>query len=211
MNINTQAKRTLCFGDSNTWGFKPDRSGRFAADARWTGVAQRLLGNDYEILEEGLSRRTTDIDYQALQGLNGKAYLDPCLETHSPLDVLVILLGTNDLKVEFNRSTADIAQAIRGLVRLVDEKPKINPRIVLMSPPLLEKRATDFYTGQYDAESVAKSHALAGSIQSVASDTGCIFIDASKLAEAGEDGVHMTQASHEKLGGVVVEQLRRVS
>src|SRR5476651_2205463 len=103
MTTNPNAITVLCYGDSNTWGQKPDKSGRYPADIRWTGRLQQLLGNGYYIIEEGLGSRTTDLDYDKKSGRNGKIYLIPCLESHNPIDVVVLMLGTNDLKIEFDR------------------------------------------------------------------------------------------------------------
>ena len=72
MNINPNAATILCYGDSNTYGQKPDKSGRYAADVRWTGRLQNALGGDYYVIEEGLSSRTTDLDYDPRSGKNGK-------------------------------------------------------------------------------------------------------------------------------------------
>src|SRR5215216_1134114 len=100
MNINPKATTVLCFGDSNTNGATPDKSGRYSADVRWTGQLQNLLGSEYYVIEEGLGGRTTDSDHfrEGKEGRNGFAYYKPALETHLPLDIIVIMLGTNDVK-----------------------------------------------------------------------------------------------------------------
>jgi lysophospholipase L1-like esterase len=119
MNTNPASMSVLCFGDSNTWGQKPDKSGRYGVDVRWTGRLQKQLGEQYSVIEEGLGSRTTDLEYGKKPGRNGKTYLQPCLESHNPLDLVVLMLGTNDLKIEFHRSAQDVAEAIGGLVNLV--------------------------------------------------------------------------------------------
>src|SRR6478672_7408743 len=112
MTTNPDAKRILCFGDSNTWGRIPHVPGRYPVNVRWTGRLQKLLGDNFEIIEEGLGSRTTDLNYAKKPGRNGRAYLTPCLDSHNPLDVVVIMLGTNDAKIEFNRNAQDIALAV---------------------------------------------------------------------------------------------------
>ena len=91
-------KNILCYGDSNTWGYIPGGKGRYEYAVRWTGAAQRLLGDGYRIIEEGLNGRTTVFD-SPFDGsvLNGKSHLMCCLMSHAPLDAVVIMLGTNDL------------------------------------------------------------------------------------------------------------------
>ncbi|PIX76714.1 MAG: arylesterase, partial [bacterium (Candidatus Ratteibacteria) CG_4_10_14_3_um_filter_41_18] len=94
----------LCYGDSNTWGYIPATAKRYAVGCRWPGVLQKLLGDSWEVIEEGVNSRTTVFDDPKHIGKNGKTYLVPCLETHNPIDIVILYLGTNDLKERFNRS-----------------------------------------------------------------------------------------------------------
>ena len=216
MNTQPTAKTILCFGDSNTWGQKPDKTGRFPANVRWTGVLQTILGDDYYIIEEGLSSRTTDLEYSKKPGRNGRAYLDPCLDSHRPLDLVILMLGTNDLKTEFDRSAKQIAEATRGLIELIQEKTKTN----IMSVPILlvspihivdtAPRFAEFYTGTYDHEAALKSQQLAIEMKRVADETGCQFIDAATVAEPGEDGSHMSEPSHPALGKTIAKIVKEM-
>ena len=107
--------RILCYGDSNTWGYDPASGERFAADIRWTGVLRKVLASDrFEVIEEGLNGRTTVWDDPIEGQKNGRQYLIPCLESHRPLDLVVILLGTNDLKKRFSLSVPPWARTWRS-------------------------------------------------------------------------------------------------
>ena len=111
--ITTRArtmKRILCYGDSNTWGYDPATQERFDRATRWTGVLRTTLGDGYEILEEGLNGRTTVWDDPIEGYKNGHTYLVPCLETHRPVDLVVLMLGTNDLKKRFRRLESRMPQ-----------------------------------------------------------------------------------------------------
>ncbi len=214
MNTSPQAITILCYGDSNTWGQKPDKSGRFPADVRWTGLLQKALGNDYYVIEEGLGSRTTDLDYARKPGRNGKTYLEPCLDSHNPLDYVILMLGTNDLKLDFNRSAADIANAISGLVVMIKEKAKTkdgNPtKVILVSPILVDDTAphfAEFYTGYYDHEAVTKSEQLSAEIQKVAEANDCLFVNAAEVASPGDDGLHFSQEAHAGLADSLVTLL----
>jgi lysophospholipase L1-like esterase len=112
------AKTILCYGDSNTHGIPSNDEDdvRLPADVRWTGRLQLLLGEGYDVIEEGLSGRTTNVDYDDRPGANGRPYFAPCLQTHHPLDVVVIMLGTNDLKLQFDRPATAIADALSGYI-----------------------------------------------------------------------------------------------
>ena len=114
-------KSILCYGDSNTWGCPPRRHfgevPRYGPDVRWPGVLRTALGSDCTVVEEGLGGRTTRVEAECpIEGeqQNGGTYLVPCLASHRPLDLVIVMLGTNDLKHRFGLSAADIA-ARRGL------------------------------------------------------------------------------------------------
>src|SRR5271154_2317577 len=114
-------KRVLCYGDSNTWGTAPmknmDDVRRHEPHVRWPGAMVAALGSDWTLVEEGLGGRTTVHD-DPIEGIykNGKTYLQPCLESHWPLDAIALMLGTNDLKPKFSLSANDIASGIGALL-----------------------------------------------------------------------------------------------
>ncbi len=215
MNTNPSATKVLCYGDSNTWGQKPDKTGRYPVNVRWTGILQDLLGDACYVIEEGLSSRTTDLDYDRKPGRNGKTYLQPCIESHSPLDTILIMLGTNDLKIEYSRSAQEIANALEGLVSTVREYGKNNsgnpPKIVLVSPILIDSSATrftEFYTGYYDERSATESKLLSNEIEQLAERLDCQFIDAATIAKPGEDGIHFDEPSGRRLAELVASVLK---
>lgn len=214
MNTQPDAITVLCYGDSNTWGQKPDKTGRYPADIRWPGKLQEILGSNYYIIEEGLSSRTTDLDY-VKPGRNGKTYLTPCLASHNPLDIVVLMLGSNDLKIEFNRDALAVAKSIEGLIQDIrntaKDKNGTTPLIIVISPILIEDTAprfSEFYTGYYDHESAVKSQNLATEIAKIASQNDCTFLDASTVAYAGEDGLHFNLESHPALATLVADAIR---
>ena len=108
-------KTVLCYGDSNTWGYDPWTRLRYPPSVRWTGVLAERLGPVYRVVEEGLNGRTTRWDDPMEPGRNGQMYLGPCIESHAPLDLIVVMLGTNDLKRRFNLTSSDIAESAAGL------------------------------------------------------------------------------------------------
>lgn len=203
----------LCYGDSNTWGAPPEVDGgrRLPADVRWTGQLQRLLSEGFVVIEEGLGGRTTDVDYSAgdRPGRNGRTYLVPCLLSHEPLDVVVLMLGTNDLKRQFHRSPDEIVAAVGRLMddiaaHAVDQE-NTPVRIVLLSPAVLDDRVTalDPENPIYDAESVAKSRELAPRLRALAEARGAVFADAAQVAKVGDDGVHLDRDSHRAMAELV--------
>jgi lysophospholipase L1-like esterase len=217
MNTNPNAKKVLCYGDSNTWAQKPDRTGRYEVDVRWTGVLQSLLGSQYYIIEEGLGSRTTDLDYDRKPGRNGKTYLVPCVASHIPVDVVTIMLGTNDLKIEYRRSAEDIANALGGLVDDVrtygETRTGETPEIILISPIEIDdqaRRFAEFYTGYYDAESRTESKKLSEAIKKVADEKGVLFLDAATVSKPGEDGIHFSEESERPLAELIAREIKKL-
>ncbi len=206
-------KRILCYGDSNTWGYDPTTGRRYARDVRWTGVLQRALGEDFEIIEEGLNGRTTVLEDRIEPGRNGLTYLYPCLLSHFPLDLVVIMLGTNDLKARFNLPAGDIAEGARQLVLCVRHAAEDNgsspPPVLLVCPPRLGK--IDENNEEF-AGAGPKSRKLSGFYATVAGELGCFFLDAGQYITSSDiDGIHLDAAEHRKLGEAVATKIKSVT
>lgn len=205
-------KRVLCYGDSNTWGYNPITKDRFDKDARWTGVLIRTLGNGYDIIEEGLNGRTTVRDDPIEDHKNGQAYLIPCLEKHRPIDLAILLLGTNDLKKMFHASTPEIAQGVGILVRIIQESNAgingASPAVLVMAPPPVGK-LTDFAKMFEGAKE--KSQIFAKQYKRVADALGCAFFDTSTvIISSNVDGIHFEKGEHIKLGHAVATEVRKL-
>ena len=111
-----EKRHIVCFGDSNTHGYRASDDGRYDEQERWTCLLQKQLGDGYLIIEEGLSGRTTCFSDPIHEGLSGLDYIYPCLMSHEPVDLLVIMLGTNDTKERFGASAACIALGLKRLI-----------------------------------------------------------------------------------------------
>jgi lysophospholipase L1-like esterase len=213
MRTNPDAVRVLCFGDSNTHGTPADdpEYARLGPDLRWTGRLQALLGDGYEVVEEGLAGRTTDIDYVDRPHCNGRTYFPAALMSHHPLDVVVVMLGSNDFKTCFDgRTAATIAGALHGYVddvaTYVTDRAGTTPAVLLLSPILLDDSITAYVdpTGNgFDDRSLEASRGLAAEIRKVAEARGVLFADAASVAHAGADALHLTDDSHQPLAELV--------
>ena len=203
-------KTVLCFGDSNTWGYDPATQDRFPRDVRWPGVLRRELGEGYLIIEEGLNGRTTVWDDPIEGYKNGKAYLIPCIETHKPIDLVIIMLGTNDLKTRFSVSAFDIANSAGVLVDVV-KKSETGPEgrapdVLLIAPPRVTT-LSDFAEMFEGAK--AKADKFSEHYGRVAEERGCRFLDASQVIRSSDlDGIHFEAGEHEKLGKAVAVAVR---
>ena len=196
-------KNVLCFGDSNTWGYSPGDGTRFPPNIRWTGVLQKSLGNDCRIIEEGLNGRTTFINEDGRPFRSGSDVLPIILESHRPLDLVVIMLGTNDLKVEFNLTIEDITQGVKTLCEIVinseylEEQP---PEILLISPTLVGSTIVPDQE-EFFNQARKKSYQFAKHYQKVANELSIHFVNAAKIVTASEgEGVHWDAEQHVRFG-----------
>ena len=197
-------KNVLCFGDSNTYGEKAS-GGRYGRWERWTGLVQRQLGDDYYIIEEGCGGRTTVWDDPIEEYKNGKKYLIPCLHSHMPLDLVIIMLGTNDLKNRFSLSSMDITCSIDNIIQSIrKENCGIDgqyPRILLISPPQIENltKLADILIG-----AKKKREELSGRLETLAGELDVYFLDAANYVTIDpQDGVHMDLQGHTALANVI--------
>lgn len=206
-------KVVVCYGDSNTWGADPSGHGRFPPDVRWTGVLQNALGAGYKIIEEGLNGRTTNIDDTIETDRNGRAQLPPTIESQRPFDLMIIMLGTNDLKARNNRGAAEIAQSaakLAEIARLSEAGPNgTHPRVLLMAPP-----ATVISGSPLDlllTGSVEKSKLFPQQFAFYANAAKVDFLDAgSVIVSSAVDGIHFDAEEHVKLGNAVAAEVRRI-
>ncbi|MFE9328891.1 GDSL-type esterase/lipase family protein [Nocardia sp. NPDC052278] len=214
MNVNPAAFTILCFGDSNTFGQRSEGHARWPADVRWTGRLQQLLGTGYAIIEEGLGGRTTDLDDPDRDDRNGRTYFQPCLRSHSPLDMVVIMLGNNDLKTKFGRETDAVATALEGYIDNIERTAWTRnggvPAVLLVSPIHLDADQPAFAerSSEYDADSVRKSRELGAAIRRVADKRKALFVDAATVACPGNDGTHLSRDSHEPLSKLIAQEIR---
>ena len=195
-------KNILCFGDSNTWGYEPLVARRYPADVRWTGVLQNSLGDGFRVIEEGLNGRTNVTNEEGRPIRSGLEVLPVLLESHRPLDLVVIMLGTNDLNHDFDLSAGQIADGARQVCRSVIDCEYLlddPPQILLISPTHVEAvtvEEEDLFIG-----AIEKSRELAEHYQAVADDLGIHFLDASKIVVKTDlDGVHWAADQHKAFG-----------
>lgn len=203
----------LCYGDSNTWGSDPETRDRFPEDTRWPGVLRSALGSGYHVIEEGLPGRTT-VREDPIEGehKNGRAYLRPCLESHRPIDLVTLMLGTNDLKERFGSSASDIAQGAASLAEMVLRSgcgPGGGAPVVLLVAPPPVSRLTEM--AQMFEGSEEKSLEFSGHYRRFAEQHGCEFLDAGKIIVSSDvDGIHLDAGEHRKLGQAVAARIREV-
>ncbi len=205
-------KTIICYGDSNTWGYNPVSKDRHEYNNRWTTVLQRDLGNDYQVIPEGLNGRTTVWEDPIELHKNGASYLPPCLESHKPVDLVVIMLGTNDLKQRFSLPAVDIAAGVGVLVDIVKKSDfgpgGTAPKVLILIPPEVRK-LTDF--AEMFAGSREKSLGFSAAYAAMAEDKGIQSFDVGTKVRLGDtDGIHFELDQLEILGKMVAERVKTI-
>ena len=196
-------RNILCFGDSNTFGSNPS-GGRWTKNERWTGLLATYLGEEYSIFEEGLGGRTTVFDDPLEPNKNGSLLLPVSLQSHRPLDLVILSLGTNDCKCLFNANPRVIARGLEKLVQMIKtfsygELYPI-PQILVVSPIHIGEAIEESCFVSYDRHSYELSLLLSEPIKEMAERNQVLFFDASTLAKPSSlDQLHMDKDSHEKL------------
>jgi lysophospholipase L1-like esterase len=210
-------RTVLCYGDSNTYGHAtvPRPDGRYGPAERWPGVMRAMLGAGWLVIEEGLGGRTTVSD-DPVEGVerNGRTYLYPCLMSHKPLDVVIIMLGTNDLKQRFGKSAWEIAEGVGALATITRNAAAGRnggaPEVIIVSPPPILRRLPGFeelFEGAYP-----KSQEMAKRYKAVADRLGIRFFDAGKVIKSSKvDGFHLDPPAHEGLGKALAAELKKLS
>ncbi|MGA2762236.1 MAG: SGNH/GDSL hydrolase family protein [Spirochaetia bacterium] len=202
----------MCFGDSNTWGYSPTTGQRFPRTVRWTGVLQAELGTNYIVIEEGLNGRTTVWEDPIEGDKLGRRHLPVLLESHAPLDLVIVMLGTNDLKKRFSAHAWDIAQGAGTLVDVIGKsqagKHAAAPAVLLISPPPLGKLSA--WSGMFEG-GAEKSRELGKHYAEAARQRGCPFLDAGGVIRSSDlDGIHLEEKEHQALGQAVAREVRKI-
>ena len=203
-------KTILCYGDSITWGFNPVDGSRFPFEQRWPGVLQAALGSNYRVIEEGLSGRTVATDSWILPHRDGRSMLAPLLETHAPLDWVIILLGTNDCGPTYRRDVGEIAFGCATLLWTVQKSfagpPGGVPQMLLVSPPPFGKLSP--FMELFFRGGEATGRGLATAYATVAEACGARFFDAGSVLPPGPvDGVHPDRDGQRRLGEAIAKAI----
>ena len=203
-------RHIVCLGDSNTYGAYPAPGGgsllRYSEEERWPCLLQEFLGREYLVLEEGLPGRTTVFEDPVEEGLSALPYLYPCLKSHAPVDLLILMLGSNDTKERLGANACAIG---RGLTRLIRKAQSIDcwqpgqPPNILVIAPLATGKGVEHspVALEMGRECVEKSLRLPGQFRAAAKALGCHYLDANKLDLSHNtiDHMHLTLESHRRL------------
>lgn len=218
------SKTILCYGDSNTWGYVPVRDrnqpvARYDHQTRWPRRLQHLLGQDYYVVEEGLNGRTTNLNYHIPPDRNGKTHLPACLYSHAPLDLVVLALGGNDLKLYYGRQPEDICHGMAELIDIVQTSPygkdMISPPEILLIGlgrplPIAEHIVDDNGICLYK-DSIRRVEKLNVLYRELAAAKNSHFLDLTGQVEPSPiDGLHLDEEGHRRVAECVGRTIRAI-
>ena len=205
--------RILCYGDSNTWGYVPGAGIRFSAKVRWSGVLQRRLGRNAIVFEEGFCGRTTVWEDPTAPGRNGYSALMPILKHYAPLDLIIISLGTNDLKARFDQSAISIANGAKRLCHKAQTSDSgragAAPDILLVAPPPITQLTSPVRVEFEGAP--PKSKLLGKYFSDIASQLKIHFLDSAEYIKPSiEDPIHWDGAAHHIFGQIIGDRVEQI-
>ena len=205
----------LFYGDSNTWGYDPRTALRYPRHLRWTNICARLLGSGYNCVSAGMNGRTTVFDDPVKGSRNGLRGIYYELQTHKPLDLVAVMLGTNDLKYTDAEGTAEGMERLVKLIVTANERYSFSSPVfpdtegkspVLLISPILLKA----HVGER-GDDVAQSKRLSGLYRQIAERHRLHFLDAALYAEPSDiDGIHLGADGHGKLGEAIAENIKAI-
>ncbi len=213
----------LCYGDSNTWGniagsrnMELMLAKRFDRNVRWTGVLQKLLGDDFYVIEAGLNGRNTSFDETKFvrPSRNGLATLPLILEMNYPIDLVIFMLGTNDAMIDFNATPEQTTLAMQKMLRFVKTSHFGQnfqaPNTLLIAPAPIHKINSNDFNLFFDDSSIAKTKGLATHYAKLAAQESCTFLDAGQIVKVGDDGVHIEADSHKDLAKAIASKIQKM-
>ncbi|MCL1812644.1 MAG: SGNH/GDSL hydrolase family protein [Treponema sp.] len=219
-------KTVLCYGDSNTWGYNP-RGGRFDHSIRWPAVMASLLNPPgiipgmpgsaspaFWVVEEGLNGRTTCLEDPIEGDRNGLRQLIPILRSHRPLDLVIVMLGTNDLKRRFNPSPYEISHGAQLVAKAALSSEcgpgDGQPKVLLVCPAPITKAEAFAQIISPDAFEISRK--MAAHYKACAKECGAAFFDAGEVISASSpaDGIHWEADDHRNFAKAMAEQVRKL-
>lgn len=205
-------KNIMCFGDSNTYGESPEGNGRYPRHERWTGILQDCLGPDYRIIETGLNGRTTVWEDPVEGDKCGLRQLPCCIAMNTPLDLVIIMLGCNDLKQRFHVTASDIALSLERLVKTAQSVENYTSKtpfqILLVSPAEVREKT---FLGEVLGDRSADSKALPPLVKAVADRCGVWYMDIAQYAEPSAlDGLHFDRENHKKVAAAMEQKIKEI-
>ena len=216
-------KTIVCYGDSNTWGYMPKLKrpectarNRFPWGVRWTSLLQKTLGNEYHVVEAGVNGRTTAFEMPFEVARSGLRHIDACMLESFPVDLVIVMLGTNDIKECYNLPVYAIKLGAERLIQTIQAGSYGvdggMPEILLVSPVRINPSYMNTWVSdEFGPDAIEKDRKLADSLKQAAEETNVHFMNAGEFITADEaDGIHMNEAGHAHMAELMLEKIREI-
>lgn len=205
----------LIYSDSLTWGIIPNTRKRLPYDKRWPGVFDSTLnelGVNVRVIENCLNGRRTVWSDPFKSGRDGSEHLAQTIEMHSPLKLVIILLGSNDFQCTHNNNAWLSAQGMVKLINTIRTAPiepgMPTPQIMVVAPPKIIKPKGVIANKFANAEH--RGVGLAQELESVAKEYSVLYFDANSVTAASEiDGIHLDEPQHKVLGEAIAHEVKQ--
>ena len=198
-------KKIICYGDSNTFGFNPKDGSRYDENIRWTSVLQKILGNEYEVINEGMCDRTGFIENKNGFLFSGSKHFPEFISKAQNLDILILWIGTNDLQFQYDISIETIEKGLENLIKLAQLKTK---RLIIIPSVILNEKILDgYFVCQFDKTSIIKSKEVPKIYKKLSDKYNCEFFDVNEFVKPSDfDGLHYDISSHK----IIAEKLAQL-
>lgn len=205
MITNPHAKRVLLYGDSYVYGKMPGQNKRWATDQRFSGIAQRELGDSFDIIEEGLRARTMKGENDFFPNRDGLIQFSPIIGSHLPCAAVVLMLGTNNANSRSAHSPSEVADTLKEYLQIIEQWSEF---LEVPKPQLLVVGSPNIVTEQFDApmsvifgqSSADKSREIREALEHRANSLGLPYLDASTSCKVGADGIHLDEENNQTMG-----------
>lgn len=208
INKDKEMKKILCYGDSNTFGFNPTDNSRYDENTRWASVLQKILGEEYKIVNEGMCDRTGFVNNPKGYMFSGPKHFPKIISKAEDIDLLILWVGSNDLQNQYDISMGAVEKGLETLVKLGVEKAK--NIIIIPSVILSEKVLAGPFSFQFNETSVVKSRKVGKIFRTIANVYKCAFFDVNKIVAPSDfDGLHYDENGHKLIAENLAEFIKQ--
>ena len=201
-------KKIICYGDSNTFGYSPLDGSRFDENTRWTGILQKSLGSDYEVVNEGMCDRTGFVDNPKGFLFSAQRHFPKMLSKTDSIDFLILAIGTNDLQFQYNISFNAVEKGLETLINIAQTKVK---KIIIIPPVILDEKILEgAFNFQFDQSSIVKSRKIGRIFRQLANVYQCKIFDINKfVSPSALDGLHYDENSHKIIAEKILSFIKQ--
>ena len=202
-------KKILCYGDSNTFGYNPADGSRFDENIRWTGVLQKILKNEFEVINEGVCDRTGFVSNPKGFLYSAQRHFPKFISKSEPVDIIILALGTNDLQFQYNIKVGTVEKGLENLINLAHSKVQ---NIIIIPPVVLNEEVLEgYFNYQFDETSIVKSRKIGRIYRQIANIYNCSYFDINKFANPSDkDGLHYEENSHKLIADKLADFIKNL-